>query len=136
LLFVLFYCYFCCSMHCLYVNVYCHRVTTQLQLTNMSISKSLLLSFSPLFSLLALSLLSYSVFVSLFLISSFILYCQPDCSHILLVPLYVTLNTQMHVYHLQQARNSRIFKFQCPAGKFKENELGLRATVIREAMYI
>jgi hypothetical protein len=24
----------CCSMYCLYVNVYCHRVTTQLQLIN------------------------------------------------------------------------------------------------------
>jgi hypothetical protein len=33
LLFVLFYVLFC-------VNVYCHRVTTQLQLTNMSISIS------------------------------------------------------------------------------------------------
>jgi hypothetical protein len=31
----------CCSMYCLCVNVYCHRVTTQLQLTNISyISKS------------------------------------------------------------------------------------------------
>jgi len=29
--FVLFGCYLCCSMYCLYVNVYCHRVTTQLQ---------------------------------------------------------------------------------------------------------
>ena len=27
-----------CSMYCLCVNVYCHRVTTQLQLTNTSIS--------------------------------------------------------------------------------------------------
>jgi len=26
----------CCSMYCLCVNVYCHRVTTQLQLTNIS----------------------------------------------------------------------------------------------------
>jgi hypothetical protein len=34
LLFVLFGCYLCCSIYCLYVNVYCHRVTTQLQLTN------------------------------------------------------------------------------------------------------
>ena len=25
-----------CSMYCLCVNVYCHRVTTQLQLTNIS----------------------------------------------------------------------------------------------------
>ena len=31
LLFVLFGCYLCCSMYCLCVNVYCHRVTTQLQ---------------------------------------------------------------------------------------------------------
>jgi hypothetical protein len=36
LLFVLFGCYLCCSMYCLCVNVYCHRVTTQLQLTNIS----------------------------------------------------------------------------------------------------
>jgi hypothetical protein len=34
LLFVLFECYLCCSMYCLYVNVYCHRVKTQLQLIN------------------------------------------------------------------------------------------------------
>ena len=27
-----------CSMYCMCVNVYCHRVTTQLQLTNISIS--------------------------------------------------------------------------------------------------
>jgi len=31
---VLFGCYLCCSMYCLCVNVYCHRVTTQLQLIN------------------------------------------------------------------------------------------------------
>jgi len=36
LLFVLFGCYFCCSMYCLCVNVYCHRMTTQFQLINMS----------------------------------------------------------------------------------------------------
>jgi hypothetical protein len=36
LLFVLFGCYLCCSVYCLCVNVYCHRVTTQLQLTNIS----------------------------------------------------------------------------------------------------
>jgi len=36
LLFVLFGCYLCCSIYCLYVNVYCHRVTTQLQLINIS----------------------------------------------------------------------------------------------------
>jgi hypothetical protein len=36
LLFVLFCCYLCCSMYCLCVNVYCHRVTTQLQLINIS----------------------------------------------------------------------------------------------------
>ena len=36
LLYVLFVLY--CSMYCLCVNVYCHRVTTQLQLTNISIS--------------------------------------------------------------------------------------------------
>ena len=34
LLYVLFVLY--CSMYCLCVNVYCHRVTTQLQLTNIS----------------------------------------------------------------------------------------------------
>jgi hypothetical protein len=34
LLFVLFGCYLCCSMYCLCVNVYGHRVTTQLQLIN------------------------------------------------------------------------------------------------------
>ena len=33
LLFVLIGCYLCCSMYCLCVNVYCHLVTTQLQLT-------------------------------------------------------------------------------------------------------
>jgi hypothetical protein len=33
-IFVLFCCYLCCSMYCLCVNVYCHRVTTQLQLIN------------------------------------------------------------------------------------------------------
>jgi len=39
--FVLFGCYLCCSMYCLCVNVYCHRVTTQLQLINIYlISKS------------------------------------------------------------------------------------------------
>jgi hypothetical protein len=36
LLFVLFGCYLCCSMYCLCVNVYCHRMTTQLQLINIS----------------------------------------------------------------------------------------------------
>ena len=36
LLFVLFGCYLCCSMYCLCVNVYCHRVTTQMQLINKS----------------------------------------------------------------------------------------------------
>ena len=30
------YCFLYCSMYCLCVNVYCHRVTTQLQLTNIS----------------------------------------------------------------------------------------------------
>jgi hypothetical protein len=34
--FVLFGCYLCCSVYCLCVNVYCHRVTTQLQLINIS----------------------------------------------------------------------------------------------------
>jgi hypothetical protein len=34
LLFVLFGCYLRFSMYCLCVNVYCHRVTTQLQLIN------------------------------------------------------------------------------------------------------
>jgi hypothetical protein len=34
LLFVLFCCYLCSSMYCLCVNVYCHRVTTHLQLIN------------------------------------------------------------------------------------------------------
>ena len=32
-LFVLFVCYFCYSMYCLCINVYCHRVTIQLQLS-------------------------------------------------------------------------------------------------------
>ena len=32
--FVLFGYYLCCSMYCLCVNVYCHRVTNQLQLIN------------------------------------------------------------------------------------------------------
>jgi hypothetical protein len=36
LLFVLLGCYLCCSVYCLCVNVYCHRVTTRLQLTNIS----------------------------------------------------------------------------------------------------
>ena len=37
-IFVLFYVLFVlyCSMYCLCVNVYCHRVTTQLQFTNIS----------------------------------------------------------------------------------------------------
>jgi len=35
--FVLFVCYLCCSLFCLCVNVYCHQVTTQLQLINISI---------------------------------------------------------------------------------------------------
>ena len=39
LLFVLFGCYLCCSMYCLCVNVYCHRMTTQLQLINISYHK-------------------------------------------------------------------------------------------------
>jgi hypothetical protein len=39
LLFVLFGCHLCCSMYCFCVNVYCHRVTTQVQLMNIS-SKS------------------------------------------------------------------------------------------------
>jgi hypothetical protein len=30
----LFGCYLCCFVYCLCVNVYCHRVTTQLQLIN------------------------------------------------------------------------------------------------------
>jgi len=34
LLFVLLGCYLCCSMYCLCVNVYCHLVTTQMQLIN------------------------------------------------------------------------------------------------------
>jgi hypothetical protein len=34
LLFVFFCCYLCCSIYCLCVNVYCHRVTTQMQLIN------------------------------------------------------------------------------------------------------
>jgi hypothetical protein len=29
-------CYLCCSMYCLCVNVYCYRVTTQLQLIGIS----------------------------------------------------------------------------------------------------
>jgi len=33
---VLFGSYLCCSVYCLCVNVYCHRVTTQLQLINIS----------------------------------------------------------------------------------------------------
>jgi len=36
LYFVLFGCYLCCSAYCLCANVYCHRVTTQLQLINIS----------------------------------------------------------------------------------------------------
>jgi hypothetical protein len=36
LLFVLFRYYLCCSVYCLCVNVYYHRVTTQLQLINIS----------------------------------------------------------------------------------------------------
>jgi len=39
LLSVLFGCYLCCSMYCLCVNVYCHRLTTQLQLINISYHK-------------------------------------------------------------------------------------------------
>jgi hypothetical protein len=33
----LFDCYLCCSVYCLCLNVYCHRVTTQLQLINIII---------------------------------------------------------------------------------------------------
>ena len=40
LLYVLFVLY--CSMYCLCVNVYCHRVTTQLQLTNIYIALPIL----------------------------------------------------------------------------------------------
>jgi len=36
LLFVLFSCYLCCSVYCLCVNVYCQRVTTKLQVINIS----------------------------------------------------------------------------------------------------
>jgi hypothetical protein len=36
--FVFFVCYLCCSVYCLCVNVHCHRVTTQLQLINISIN--------------------------------------------------------------------------------------------------
>ena len=36
--FVLFCCFLCCSMYFLCVNVYCHRVKTQLQLINISIT--------------------------------------------------------------------------------------------------
>ena len=39
LLYVLFVLY--CSIYCLCVNVYCHRVTTQLQLTNISYHKGM-----------------------------------------------------------------------------------------------
>jgi hypothetical protein len=35
-------CYLCCSVYCLCVNVYCHRVTTQLQLINISNFKKIL----------------------------------------------------------------------------------------------
>jgi hypothetical protein len=42
LLFVLFVCYLCCSMYCLCINVYWHRVTTQLQLINISKKENLL----------------------------------------------------------------------------------------------
>jgi hypothetical protein len=46
--FVLFSCYLCCSMYCLCVNVYCHRVTTQLQLINISYQLRMTnLSYSP-----------------------------------------------------------------------------------------
>jgi asparagine synthetase B (glutamine-hydrolysing) len=34
-----FGCYLYCSMYCLCVNVYCHRVSTQLQLINISNGK-------------------------------------------------------------------------------------------------
>jgi hypothetical protein len=43
LLFVLFGCYLCCSMYCLCVNVYCHRMTTQLQLINIIINKIIII---------------------------------------------------------------------------------------------
>ena len=39
--FVLFGCYLCCSMYCLCVNVYCHWVTTQLQLISISMRTEL-----------------------------------------------------------------------------------------------
>jgi hypothetical protein len=40
LLFVLLGCYLCCSMYCLRVNVYCHRLTTHLQLINRYFSRN------------------------------------------------------------------------------------------------
>ena len=35
---IVLYCYLCCSMYCLCVLYHCHRVLTQLQLTNISIA--------------------------------------------------------------------------------------------------
>ena len=46
---VLFFCYLCCSMYCLCINVYCHRVTTQLQLINISYH----ISYSEVFLILS-----------------------------------------------------------------------------------
>jgi hypothetical protein len=51
--------YFCCSLYCLCVNVYCQRVTTQLQLINISyiIRRCCLTSFkqTTIFSLILLN---------------------------------------------------------------------------------
>jgi hypothetical protein len=48
---LLFGCYLCCSMQCSCVNVYCHRVTTQLQLINTSYHISLSLQKSSQISI-------------------------------------------------------------------------------------
>jgi len=67
LLFVLFGCYLCCSMYCLCVNVYCRRVTTQLQLINLSHLRALFphltfQSLQPFFLLIPSAFPSFSVF--------------------------------------------------------------------------
>ena len=44
---MLFSCYLCCSMYCLCVNVYRHRVTTQLELINKRISSIIIILPNP-----------------------------------------------------------------------------------------
>jgi hypothetical protein len=65
LLFVLFDCYLCCSVYCLCVNVYFHRVITQLQLINISYIIKLTAALKTLVVICIVRLL-YVLFYALF----------------------------------------------------------------------